>query len=138
MTTDYTYQSTRKTAAIEGITVSYHEAGVGEPLILLHGSGPGVSAWSNFRYNLPVFAKSFRTIMPDMPGFGATDLPELNEYYPVLAARWIARLMDHLEHLTKRLNRRLGIPTTARIGFKISTGTKGPVMNGEALFRRFA
>src|ERR1700739_4695776 len=27
---------------------------------------------------------------------------------------------------------------TARIGFKILTGTKGPVMNGQALFRRFA
>jgi hypothetical protein len=46
--------------------------------------------------------------------------------------------LKRLDHLTKRLNRRLGIPTTARIGIKIPTGTKGPVMNGEALFRRFA
>ncbi len=96
MTIDDTYHSTRKTVELEGISFAYHEAGEGEPLILLHGSGPGVSAWSNFQHNLPVFAKSFRTIMPDMPGFGATDLPELNEYYPILAARWIARLMDHL------------------------------------------
>ena len=40
----------------------------------------------------------------------------------------------HLEHLTKRLNR-LWIHMTARIRFNIPTGTKGPVMNGEALFR---
>jgi tripartite-type tricarboxylate transporter receptor subunit TctC len=39
-----------------------------------------------------------------------------------------------LEHLTKRLNR-LWIHMTARIRFNIPTGTKGPVMNGEALFR---
>src|SRR5580693_8729470 len=30
------------------------------------------------------------------------------------------------------------IHMTARIRFNIPTGTKGPVMNGEALFRRFA
>jgi opacity protein-like surface antigen len=39
-----------------------------------------------------------------------------------------------LEHLTKRLNR-LWIHMTARIRFNIPTGTRGPVMNGEALFR---
>ena len=39
----------------------------------------------------------------------------------------------NLEHLTRRLNR-LWVHMTARIGFNIPTGTKGPVMNGEALF----
>ncbi|OBZ92126.1 4,5-9,10-diseco-3-hydroxy-5,9,17-trioxoandrosta-1(10),2-diene-4-oate hydrolase [Pararhizobium polonicum] len=97
MTIDYTYENTRKTVEIGGVTLSWHEAGEGEPLILLHGSGPGVSAWSNFRHNLPVFARRFRTIMPDMPGFGASGLPELDDYYATLAARWIALLMDHLE-----------------------------------------
>ncbi|MFT4246535.1 MAG: alpha/beta fold hydrolase [Pseudomonas sp.] len=97
MTTELTYDSTLRHVEIEGITVSWHEAGQGEPLLLLHGSGPGVSAWSNFQRNLPVFARSFRTIMPDLPGFGASGLPALDEYYPTLAARWIARLMDHLE-----------------------------------------
>ncbi|GAJ97002.1 alpha/beta fold hydrolase [Agrobacterium rhizogenes] len=96
MTTEYTYDETRRTAEIGGITFSWHEAGEGEPLVLLHGSGPGVSAWSNFRYNLPVFARRFRTIMPDMPGFGATELPKLDEFYATLAARRIAHLMDHL------------------------------------------
>jgi hypothetical protein len=37
------------------------------------------------------------------------------------------------EHLTRRLNR-LWIHMTTRIRFNIPTGTKGPVMNGEALF----
>jgi 4,5:9,10-diseco-3-hydroxy-5,9,17-trioxoandrosta-1(10),2-diene-4-oate hydrolase len=91
-----TYESTRVTKDVDGLTFSYHEAGQGEPLIMLHGSGPGVSAWSNFRHNLPVFAERFRTITPDLPGFGGTDLPELDEVYPRTAARWIARLMDSL------------------------------------------
>jgi len=38
-----------------------------------------------------------------------------------------------LEHLPRRLNR-LWIHMTVRIRFNIHTGTKGPVMNGEALF----
>lgn len=91
-----TYESTLKTAEIDGVTLSYHEAGEGEPLILLHGSGLGVSAWSNFQHNLPVFGEQFRTIAPDLPGFGRSDLPELDEVYSVVAAKWIARLMDHL------------------------------------------
>ncbi|MBY8860918.1 alpha/beta fold hydrolase [Nocardia sp. CA2R105] len=95
-TAELTYESTRATAEIDGLTLNYHEAGTGEPLIMLHGSGPGVSAWTNFRHNLPVFAERFRTVMPDMPGFGASGLPELDEVYTVAAARWIVRLMDHL------------------------------------------
>lgn len=94
--TSATYESTRVTKDVQGLTFAYHEAGEGEPLIMLHGSGPGVSAWSNFQYNLPVFAERFRTVMPDLPGFGGTDLPELDEVYPVVAARWLARLMDQL------------------------------------------
>jgi pimeloyl-ACP methyl ester carboxylesterase len=35
----------------------YHEAGEGPPLLLLHGSGPGVTGWRNFRGNLGVFAE---------------------------------------------------------------------------------
>jgi 4-carboxymuconolactone decarboxylase len=46
----------------------------------------------------------------------------------------VYELASALEHLTKRLNR-LWIHMTARIRFNIPTGTKGPVMNGEALFR---
>lgn len=65
--------------------------------MLLHGSGPGVSAWSNFRGNIPVLAETFRVIAPDLPGFGATDMPVLDEYYPTLAARRVLGLLDALD-----------------------------------------
>ena len=48
----------------------YHVAGDGPPLLLLHGSGPGVSGWANFRGNLPVFAREYTTYLLDFPGFG--------------------------------------------------------------------
>lgn len=52
--------------------ISYHESGAGEPLFLLHGSGPGVTAWTNFGGNLPYFAEHFRCIAPDLPGYGGS------------------------------------------------------------------
>lgn len=96
MTSPISFETTRKTAQVEDLTFAYHEAGTGEPLVMLHGSGPGVSAWSNFQDNLSFFANDFRVIMPDLPGFGGSDLPPLDEVYTVVAAKWIARFMDHL------------------------------------------
>jgi 4,5:9,10-diseco-3-hydroxy-5,9,17-trioxoandrosta-1(10),2-diene-4-oate hydrolase len=74
----------------------YHEAGSGPALVLLHGSGPGVSGWSNFRGNFPVFAEKFRTVIPDMPGFGRSDRPPLDRAYPRVAAEHVLRLLDNL------------------------------------------
>lgn len=51
----------------------YHEAGSGPALLLLHGSGPGVTGWANFGGNLPVFAPHFRTLILDAPGYGGSD-----------------------------------------------------------------
>ena len=76
--------------------IHYHEAGQGPALVLLHGSGPGVSGWSNFRGNLPVFAERFRTVVMDMPGFGRSDRPELDRAYPRVAADGVLRLLDGL------------------------------------------
>jgi 2-hydroxymuconate-semialdehyde hydrolase len=52
-----------------------HDLGSGRPLLMIHGSGPGVSAWANWRLAMPVLAASRRVIAPDMVGFGYTDRP---------------------------------------------------------------
>ena len=59
-----------------GITTNYHEKGSGSPVLLLHGSGAGVSAWVNWRLTIPELAKHFRVIAPDMVGFGFTERPD--------------------------------------------------------------
>jgi 4,5:9,10-diseco-3-hydroxy-5,9,17-trioxoandrosta-1(10),2-diene-4-oate hydrolase len=78
----------------------YHEAGAGQdgalPVVLLHGGGPGASAWSNFGPNLPVFAAEFRTLMLDQPGFGESDKPAVEGNYFTFSARALASLLDHL------------------------------------------
>lgn len=54
----------------------YHEAGQGErTVLLLHGSGPGVSGWANWSTNLPVLAERYHVLAPDVVGYGATERP---------------------------------------------------------------
>lgn len=90
------FDTTGHTLDTPNYSQHYHEAGEGPTLILLHGSGPGVSGWSNFKGNFPVFAKHFRTIILDMPGFGLTAKPEFTRAYPEHAAEAAVELMDAL------------------------------------------
>ena len=52
---------------------NYLEEGSGKPLFLLHGSGPGVSAWTNWGKVMPELSSHFRVIAPDIAGFGFTE-----------------------------------------------------------------
>lgn len=61
-----------KNILVNGINVNYHDQGSGFPITLIHGSGPGVSAWANWRLIIPVLAQQARVIAPDMLGFGFT------------------------------------------------------------------
>jgi pimeloyl-ACP methyl ester carboxylesterase len=51
----------------------YYDAGHGFTLLFLHGSGPGVTGWRNFRGVLPTFAERFRCLILEFPGFGVSD-----------------------------------------------------------------
>lgn len=65
-----------RTIDARGIETSYLEAGAGQPVIMLHGSGPGVSALANWQHNIPTLAKRLRVLAPDIVGFGATARPD--------------------------------------------------------------
>jgi pimeloyl-ACP methyl ester carboxylesterase len=64
-----------------GIRTNYLEAGSGtENVVLIHGSGPGVTAYSNWRLVLPALGEDFHVFAPDMVGFGYSDRPADVEY----------------------------------------------------------
>jgi len=67
---ELTHDLTSRTLETAKGELHYHVAGQGPPLLLLHGSGPGVSAWTNFGGNYPLFSQYFTTYALDMPGFG--------------------------------------------------------------------
>ena len=63
-----------------GIVTNLHDVGLGDPVLLLHGSGPGVTAWANWRLTIPELAKEHRVIAPDLVGFGYTERSPQTEY----------------------------------------------------------
>ena len=77
-----------------------HDLGEGPPVLLLHGSGPGVSAWANWRLLLPVLAQARRVVAPDLLGFGYTERPAdptNNAHYRM--DQWVQQAVDLLDAL---------------------------------------
>lgn len=68
-----TEAGTSRNVTTEDWTLHYHEAGAGHPVILLHGSGPGATGWSNYQPNIEFLAQHFRVLAVDMPGWGGSD-----------------------------------------------------------------
>jgi 4,5:9,10-diseco-3-hydroxy-5,9,17-trioxoandrosta-1(10),2-diene-4-oate hydrolase len=95
------FESTSRYAKAGRLSLHYHEAGradTGEPpVVLLHGGGPGASAWSNFGPNLRVLSRDFRALAVDQPGFGRSDKPQVEGNYFGFAADALAAMLDTLE-----------------------------------------
>lgn len=75
---------------------NYFEAGDGAPLFLLHGSGPGVSAWTNWGGVMSELARDYRVIAPDIAGFGYTEFKPDSKYDIKL---WVHHLVGILDAL---------------------------------------
>ena len=106
------FASTSRYAEVGSFRLHYHEAGDGDPVVMLHGGGPGASAWSNFGRNLPVFAQRHRTLLVDQPGFGHSDKPEVTDQYFTFSADALARLLDAV-----------GLERVALVGNSLGGGT---------------
>lgn len=73
------------------------DIGEGVPVLLLHGSGPGVSGLANWRLTLPALADAgFRAIAPDQLGFGRTLPPDDHQYS---MDTWVGHAVDVLDTL---------------------------------------
>ena len=100
-------ESTSHVVQIGGLPLRYHDAGSApagastgrgdaDTVVLLHGGGPGASAWSNFGTNMPVIARRFRTLMMDLPGYGKSAARPVTGHFFTVAAEALAGLLDEL------------------------------------------
>ena len=99
---DLTEAGTSRYIQTKDWNIHYNDAGKGFPLVMLHGSGPGATGWSNFGPNMKELAKNFRCIAVDMPGWGKSDAVTFEE-------------RDHVEAAVQLLDA-LGIEKAAFIG----------------------
>ncbi len=77
-------------------TINYHDQGEGDAILLIHGSGPGVTAWANWRGVIPPLSQRARVIAPDMLGFGYSRCPAERKLTPEV---WVQSLVDLLDAL---------------------------------------
>jgi pimeloyl-ACP methyl ester carboxylesterase len=69
----------RKSVDVNGITLSYLEAGEGPAILLCHGFPETSQSW---RKQIPVLAAAgFRAIAPDLRGYGESSCPEASDVY---------------------------------------------------------
>lgn len=59
---------------LKNFRIHYNDAGSGEAVVMLHGSGPGASGWSNFHRNVePLVQAGYRVLLVDSPGWSDSD-----------------------------------------------------------------
>ena len=77
--------------------IHYLSYGDGPAVVLLHGSGPGASGYSNFKQNIDsIVASGHRAIVFDMLGFGYSSKPTDCDYTTELFAQTIKGALDAL------------------------------------------
>ncbi|MCQ6278974.1 alpha/beta fold hydrolase [Bacillus sp. EB600] len=83
---------------VNGISTHYHESGQGEAVLLIHGSGPGVTAWANWRLIIPELSENFHVFAPDIVGFGYTERHENVEFG---VETWTNHLIHFIEEVVQ-------------------------------------
>jgi pimeloyl-ACP methyl ester carboxylesterase len=88
--------STSRFVQAGAVRMHYNEVGTGYPVIMLHGTGPGASSWSNFSTNVDAFADKFRALLVDMPQYGKSEKVVIDGGRLTYTAGVLRDLMDAL------------------------------------------
>ncbi len=97
VTSNLTLEGTKKIIQTKEFKVQINEAGTGHPVIMIHGTGPGATGWSNFYPNIGPLSENFRAIAFTCPGWGeSSEVDATKESRSVINARAIKLVMDEL------------------------------------------
>ncbi len=122
-----------------GIKTHYIHAGEGEPVVLVHGGGPGASGKHNWGNNIAALAKHFSVYAIDLIGYGYTDKPAINYTYKAKVDH-VAAFIDAMCLKGVRLSGNsmgcyvvtrymLEYPTNVQKLFMVATATVASAMN---------
>lgn len=122
------------TVAVGHRKVKVWTGGQGDPLLMLHGGGPGANGLSNYRRNIDHLGQSFRLIIPDMPGYGGSTkgISRKDPFGDI--AQTMVGLLDELEVKTAHVignslggavGLRLGLEAPERLGRLVLMGPGG-------------
>ena len=77
--------------------IHYLSYGSGPAVVFLHGSGPGASAYSNFKHNIDTVVEAgHRAVLIDMLGFGYSSKPVGIDYTTELFSSSVKAALDKL------------------------------------------
>jgi 2-hydroxy-6-oxonona-2,4-dienedioate hydrolase len=68
-----TEAATSRYVQLSKVRLHYNDVGKGQPLICIHGGGPGANSWSNFVTNIDFFSPHYRLLLVDLPRFGKSE-----------------------------------------------------------------
>jgi 2-hydroxy-6-oxonona-2,4-dienedioate hydrolase len=80
----------------DGATFSVAELGTGSPLLLLHGGGPGCTAWTDFGPVAELFASRHRVVLVDLLQYGKSDMSEIHGPMWDYHSKKMVALLDEL------------------------------------------
>jgi len=121
---------------VRGIRTVCHLAGSGQPLLMLHGSGPGASVESTWRFILNRLTDRFAIYAPDLIGFGLSgNNPAVPAFDPDLWLEQALAVIDRMPEgpimvfghsisgftalrLPSRVRRIAGVLTTGTMGVR--------------------
>lgn len=108
---------------VYGVRTHYVTAGEGEPVILIHGGGPGASGATGWAQTIPALAKHFRVYAIDLIGNGDTDKPMV-EYSLQTLVEHVAGFIDVLRLRNVRI---MGNSQGAYVAIKYALDNPGRV-----------
>jgi 2-hydroxymuconate-semialdehyde hydrolase len=105
---------------IDGIPVHCWEGGTGAPLMLMHGSGPGVSTLGNWRHVLVPLAQRYHVLAFDLIGFGLSGRKLQPPYFDI--SLWQRQAAAMLKRLPDRPVAILAHSLSAAIALRLAAG----------------
>ncbi len=102
----------RDVAIGDGVSLHYAEAGSGDAVICLHGTGPGSSGLSSYAANIGAIGERFHTYVPDLPRFGGSTKVKIT-----------APRLDYMSGAIRRFMDALGIERAHLVGNSMGAQT---------------